>query len=101
MCHDSFSLTLQIPAHNLTPNRRRGVLCEPAILVKRDRGSIVWSLEKLEDKLIDMREVYEDVKSSKSLSFQDVPDPFSETGENHHLIGRAQYLPENWRKRRF
>ena len=90
-----FSVTLQIPAHNLTPNRRRGVLCEPAILVKRpDRGSsLVWSLEKLDFKLIDMREVYEDVKSNKNLSFHDVgrcfPDPFSETGENHNLIGVA------------
>ena len=89
-----FSVTLQIPAHNLTPNRRRGVLCEPAILVKRgDRGSIVWPLEKLDFKLIDMREVYEDVKSNKNLSFQDVgrcfPDPFSESGENHNLIGVA------------
>ena len=89
----SFSVTLQIPGHNLTPNRRRGVLCEPAILVKRqDKGSIVWSLEKLDLKLIDMREVYEDVKS-KNSSFQDVgetcPDPFYETTENHNLIGVA------------
>ena len=53
----------------------------------------MWSLEKLDFKLIDMREVYEDVKSNKNLSFHDVgrcfPDPFSETGENHNLIGVA------------
>ena len=86
----NFSVTLQIPAHNLTPNKRRGVLCEPAISVKRkDKGSLVWSLEKLECKLIDMRELYEDIKS-KNLSFQDVgQDPFYEATENHNLIGVA------------
>ena len=89
----SFSVTLQIPAHNLTPNKRRGVLCEPAILVKRkDKGSIVWSLEKLECKLIDMRELYEDIRS-KNLSLHDVgqsvTDPFYELTENHNLIGVA------------
>ena len=89
----SFSVTLQIPAHNLTPNKRRGVLCEPAILVKREeKASLVWSVEKLDFKLIDMREVYEEVKS-KNLDFhcigQTFPDPFNETTENHNLIGVA------------
>ena len=36
---------------------------EPAILVKRKSdASQVWSIEKLELKLIDMRELYEDLK---------------------------------------
>ena len=36
---------------------------EPAILVKRKSdANQVWSIEKLELKLIDMRELYEDLK---------------------------------------
>ena len=39
-------------------------MSEPAILVKRKGyGSQVWSMEKLENKLIDMRELYEESKS--------------------------------------
>lgn len=90
----SFGVTLQIPPHNLTPSRRRGTfVSEPAILVRREgRGSQVWPMEKLVLKLIDMREVYEEVKG-KNLSFKDVgkdlPDPFYETTENLNLIGVA------------
>jgi len=90
----SFSVTLQIPPHNLTPNRRSGTfISEPAILVKRkNKARQVWSIEKLDMKLIDMREVYEEVQS-KNLSFDDVGhgllDPFYETTENHNLIGVA------------
>jgi Kinesin protein 1B len=35
---------------------------EPAILVRRLTGSQVWSMEKLENKLIDMREMYQEYK---------------------------------------
>ena len=90
----SFGVTLQIPPHNLTPSRRTGAfVSEPAILVKREgKGSQVWPLEKLVLKLIDMREVYEEVKSKK-LSFKDagkdLADPFYETAENQNLIGVA------------
>ncbi len=39
-------------------------MSEPAILVKRkDEASQVWSMEKLDLKLIDMRELYEELKS--------------------------------------
>lgn len=42
-------------------------MSEPAILVKRKNlGSQVWSMEKLENKLIDMRELY-DEKKEKNL----------------------------------
>ncbi|KAK3766398.1 hypothetical protein RRG08_056072 [Elysia crispata] len=60
--HSQFHVTLQIPASNLSPNRRRGAfVSEPAILVKRkSRGSQIWSLEKLENKVIDMRDMYEE-----------------------------------------
>lgn len=79
-----FSVTLQIPPANLSPNRRVSVsniyrkvmavlnilylkrgafVSEPAILVRRlNAGSQVWSMEKLENKLIDMREMYQEYK---------------------------------------
>ena len=44
---------------------QRGLfVCEPAICVKR-RGhpNQVWSLEKLDNKLIDMRELYNEMQS--------------------------------------
>ncbi|XP_046384192.1 kinesin-like protein KIF13A isoform X3 [Ischnura elegans] len=60
----TFGVTLQIPPANLSPNRKRGAfVSEPAILVKRKgMGSQVWSMDKLENKLIDMRELYEECK---------------------------------------
>ncbi|XP_052250414.1 kinesin-like protein KIF13B isoform X2 [Dreissena polymorpha] len=99
-----FHVTLQIPAANLSPNRRRGAfVCEPAIQVKRRlRGSQIWSMEKFENKIIDMREMYEDRKSqgrplrvddSDSSESDEGPpqkgDPFYESYENHNLIGVA------------
>lgn len=36
-------------------------MSEPAILLKRiNSGSQIWSMEKLENKLIDMREMYQE-----------------------------------------
>lgn len=44
--------------------QRGAFVCEPAILVRRkQRGSQVWSMEKFENKIIDMRDMYEDRKS--------------------------------------
>lgn len=45
--------------------QRGAFVSEPAILVKR-KGlpSQVWSMEKLENKLIDMRDLYEENKQS-------------------------------------
>ena len=41
---------------------------EPAILVKRKSdANQVWSIEKLELKLIDMRELYEDLKVTLTI----------------------------------
>ncbi|CAB0014725.1 unnamed protein product [Nesidiocoris tenuis] len=64
-----FSVTLQIPPANLSPNRKKGkFVSEPAILVKRQGvGSQVWSMEKLENKLVDMRELYEEGKENNQL----------------------------------
>jgi kinesin family protein 13 len=87
-----FKVTLQIPASNLSPNRRKGAfVSEPAILVKRkNKASQIWSMEKMENKLIDMRELYEEWKNqgSPSNSIVNVKhDPFFESQETHHLIG--------------
>lgn len=43
--------------------QRGAFVSEPAILVKRiNSGSQIWSMEKLENKLIDMREMYQEHK---------------------------------------
>lgn len=66
-------------------------MSEPAILVKRvNKGSQVWSMEKLENKLVDMREMYDDWKEKGvAMSEDDKKDPFYETQEDHNLIGVA------------
>ncbi|XP_046672118.1 kinesin-like protein KIF13A isoform X2 [Homalodisca vitripennis] len=96
-----YSVTLQIPPSNLSPNRRRGAfVSEPAILVKRKGfGNQVWSMEKLENKLIDMREMYDDCREHGiDMTPVDNPakvnDPFFETQENHNLIGVANVFLE-------
>ncbi|XP_059481863.1 kinesin-like protein KIF13A isoform X5 [Neocloeon triangulifer] len=96
-----FSVTLQIPPANLSPNRKRGsFVSEPAILVKRKGyGSQVWSMEKLENKLIDMRELYEESKTipiREDGSFRNLElDPFFESQENHNVIGVANIFLES------
>ncbi|XP_064484970.1 kinesin-like protein KIF13A isoform X2 [Ornithodoros turicata] len=98
--HTEFKVTLQIPAANLSPNRKRSAfVSEPAILVKRKgRGSQVWSMEKLENKVIDMREMYEERKERNlPLKEEGIPkasDPFYESQENHNLIGVANVFLE-------
>ena len=49
-------------------------------------------MEKLDLKLIDMRELYDDCTVGKNVSDligTQYPDPFSENTENHSLIGVA------------
>lgn len=48
----------------------------------------VWSMEKLEHKLIVMREMY-DEQQNDPLAPQQEADPFYESQENHNLIGVA------------
>ncbi|KAL3205384.1 hypothetical protein MRX96_011278 [Rhipicephalus microplus] len=100
--HTEFKVTLQIPAANLSPNRKKSAfVSEPAILVKRKKeGSQVWSMEKLENKIIDMREMYEDrkerppsLKDDKETTSPSL-DPFYESQENHNLIGVANVFLE-------
>lgn len=48
--------------------QRGAFVSEPAILVRRvNSGSQVWSMEKLENKLIDMRDMYEEYKERRLL----------------------------------
>ncbi|MPD06635.1 Kinesin-like protein KIF13A [Portunus trituberculatus] len=48
----------------------------------------VWSMEKLEHKLIVMREMY-DEQHNNPLAECSAADPFYESQENHNLIGVA------------
>ncbi|XP_067393709.1 kinesin-like protein KIF13A isoform X4 [Emydura macquarii macquarii] len=94
-----YQVTLQIPAANLSANRKRGaIVSEPAIQVKRKgKGTQVWTIEKLENKLIDMRELYQEWKEKvpeirKLIGKKG--DPFYEAQENHILIGVANVFLE-------
>ncbi|XP_041422243.1 kinesin-like protein KIF13A isoform X2 [Xenopus laevis] len=97
-CTD-YQVTLQIPAINLSANRKRGaIVSEPAIQVrKRCKGTQIWTIEKLENKLIDMRDAYQEWKEkpqeNKRVSFKK-GDPFYEAQENHNLIGVANVFLE-------
>ncbi|KAK3891209.1 hypothetical protein Pcinc_004892 [Petrolisthes cinctipes] len=86
----TFGVTLQIPPQNLSPNRKRSAfVSEPAILVKRlGKPNQVWSMEKLEHKLIVMREMYDEQQNDPLAPHQEA-DPFYESQENHNLIGVA------------
>ncbi|XP_054157934.1 kinesin-like protein KIF13B [Oppia nitens] len=103
-----YKVTLQIPATNLSPNRKKGsFVSEPAFLVRRkNRTTQIWSMEKFENNLIEMRELYQEWKdrqskrdsddninsdnnSNKTDDLSPANDPFYELQENHHLIGVA------------
>uniref|UniRef100_A0A673BPX6 Kinesin family member 13Ba n=1 Tax=Sphaeramia orbicularis TaxID=375764 RepID=A0A673BPX6_9TELE len=97
--HTEYRVTLQIPSDNLNANRKRdAVLSEPAIQVRRRcRGKQIWSLEKMENRLVDMRELYQEWQDYQ-LHDHDNPvmrsyfrraDPFFDEQENHSLIGVA------------
>ncbi|RXM34141.1 Kinesin-like protein KIF13A [Acipenser ruthenus] len=95
-----YQVTLQIPAANLSANRKRGaIVSEPAIQVRRKRkGTQVWTIEKLENKLVDMRDHYRDWKEDtvviQSKLNDKQGDPFYEAQENHNLIGVANVFLE-------
>uniref|UniRef100_A0A8C4W2D4 Kinesin family member 13B n=1 Tax=Gopherus evgoodei TaxID=1825980 RepID=A0A8C4W2D4_9SAUR len=90
-----YKVTLQIPASSLNANRKRGaVLSEPAIQVRRKgKGKQIWSLEKLENRLIDMRDLYQEWVGKKSYFKR--ADPFYDEQENHSLIGVANVFLES------
>ncbi|XP_054626511.1 kinesin-like protein KIF13B isoform X2 [Dunckerocampus dactyliophorus] len=97
--HTEYKVTLQIPSDNLNANRKRdAVLSEPAIQVRRRcRGKQIWSLEKMENRLVDMRELYQewqdyqhhDNDNPMMRSYFRRADPFFDEQENHSLIGVA------------
>ncbi|XP_075825858.1 kinesin-like protein KIF13A isoform X3 [Microtus pennsylvanicus] len=94
-----YQVTLQIPAANLSANRKRGaIVSEPAIQARRKgKSTQIWTIEKLENKLIDMRDLYqewkENVPEAKRL-YGKRGDPFYEAQENHNLIGVANVFLE-------
>lgn len=50
-------------------------MSEPAILVKRrGKGSQIWSMDKFENKIIDMREMYEERKEKGLPMMVEEPD---------------------------
>uniref|UniRef100_A0A3B3WHX5 Kinesin family member 13Ba n=1 Tax=Poecilia mexicana TaxID=48701 RepID=A0A3B3WHX5_9TELE len=90
--HTEYRVTLQIPSDNLNANRKRdAVLSEPAIQVRRRcRGKQIWSLEKMENRLVDMRELYQEWQDYHVMrSYFRRADPFFDEQENHSLIGVA------------
>ncbi|XP_041797559.1 kinesin-like protein KIF13A isoform X9 [Chelmon rostratus] len=95
-----YQVTLQIPAANLSANRKRGaIVSEPAIQVRRKgKGTQVWTIEKLENKLVDMRDHYRDWKEGTeetcNMANSNHCDPFYEAQENHNLIGVANIFLE-------
>lgn len=96
-----YRVTLQIPSSSLDANRKRGaVLSEPAIQVRRKgKGKQIWSLEKLENRLVDMRELYQEWKDCDednpvTRSYFKRADPFYDEQENHSLIGVANVFLE-------
>ncbi|KAL0969333.1 hypothetical protein UPYG_G00225690 [Umbra pygmaea] len=91
-----YRVTLQIPAANLNANRKRdAVLSEPAVQVRRKgKGKQIWALEKMENRLVDMRELYQEWKDHDEdnpmmRSYFKRADPFFDEQENHSLIGVA------------
>ncbi|XP_069552233.1 kinesin-like protein KIF13A isoform X4 [Brachyistius frenatus] len=95
-----YQVTLQIPAANLSANRKRGaIVSEPAIQVRRKgKGTQVWTIEKLENKLVDMRDHYRDWKEGTEETDNKANskhcDLFYEAQENHNLIGVANIFLE-------
>ncbi|TNN58787.1 Kinesin-like protein KIF13B [Liparis tanakae] len=78
--------------------RLREQIVRANLLVRRRcRGKQIWSLEKMENRLVDMRELYQEWQDYH-LNHQDNPvmrsyfrraDPFFDEQENHSLIGVA------------
>ncbi|XP_066450989.1 kinesin-like protein KIF13B isoform X2 [Eleutherodactylus coqui] len=97
-----YKVTLQIPASSLNANRKRGeVLSEPAIQVRRKgKGKQIWSLEKLENRLVDIRDLYQEWRACEEDSpviraYFRRADPFYDEQENHSLIGVANVFLES------
>ncbi|XP_066134732.1 kinesin-like protein KIF13B isoform X1 [Saccopteryx bilineata] len=97
-----YKVTLQILASSLDANRKRGcLLSEPAIQVRRKgKGKQIWSLEKLDNRLLDMRDLYQEWKECEEdtpviRSYFKRADPFYDEQENYSLIGVANVFLES------
>uniref|UniRef100_A0A8C9UPL4 Kinesin family member 13B n=1 Tax=Spermophilus dauricus TaxID=99837 RepID=A0A8C9UPL4_SPEDA len=104
-----YKVTLQIPASSLDANRKRGsLLSEPAIQVRRrGKGKQIWSLEKLDNRLL--QRGHPGKHQGKGPSCSGLPmgksfvirsyfkraDPFYDEQENHSLIGVANVFLES------
>lgn len=89
-----FKVTLQIPTFNLSPNNFKGsFMTEPTILLsKKGEGRQTWSLEKMEIRIGEMRQVYQRVKEGSGTVDEigkSLKDPFYEAVESHSLVGVA------------
>ncbi|KFV88419.1 Kinesin-like KIF13A, partial [Struthio camelus australis] len=77
---------------------RGAIVSEPAIQVRRKgKATQVWTIEKLENKLIDMRDLYQEWKEKVPEIRKIIGrrgDPFYEAQENHNLIGVANVFLE-------
>ena len=93
-----FSVTLQIAAHNLTPARQRGnSLSEAAILVRsEEQGSQVWSMDRLENRLVSMRDLYEErlMLGHNAAVPPSRLNPFFDPSENQTFVGVANIFLE-------
>lgn len=91
-----FSVSLQIPPDHLSPNSGSGAfMTQPSILLSRPgEGQQVWPLEKMESRLVAMRELNAAV-ADKRAAIADIgtaiPDPFYEAVESHNLVGVANF----------
>ena len=88
-----FSATLQIPARNLSPNNFNGFLTEPTIQAnKKGQGRQFWSMDKMDARMMGMREVHQQVKDGIG-TVRDIgsrlKDPFFDEIESHALVGVA------------
>jgi kinesin family protein 13 len=81
-------------------------MSEPAVLVKRKgKSAQVWSVDKMEQKLVDMREAYEEFQrlnrplavwreeaQSAPALLTTLSEAFWESQESHSLIGVANFF---------
>ncbi|XP_065186816.1 kinesin-like protein KIF13B isoform X2 [Sycon ciliatum] len=89
-----FSVALQLPKAMLSPRPKDASQPQYEVVVNvvyKTRGThTVWSVDKLEDKLVDMREMYDKLQDGALMGdlTSQGPDPFYEL-ESHTLIGVA------------
>ena len=61
---DCVSVVFRVSTFGIFLPQRGAFVSEPAILVKRKkRSGQIWTMEKLENKIIDMRDMYEERKT--------------------------------------